>query len=75
MKFFILFEIYKNLLIIVFGIDRKNCFFCFYNIILLLNKFLVWMVMDVVLNDILNIMSRVDISVVVEKCGFLEELY
>lgn len=31
--------------------------------------------MDVVLNDILNIMSRVDISVVVEKCGFLEELY
>lgn len=74
-KFLIPLEIHKNLLTIAPGTDRKNRLLCFHNTTLPSNKLLVWTVMDAVSNDISNIMSRVDISVAVEKCGFLEEPY
>lgn len=42
---------------------------------LLLNKYLVWMVMDIILDDIIDVMCRVNIIVVVEKLEFYELLF
>lgn len=41
---------------------------------LLLNKYLVWMVMDIILDNILDVMCRVNIIVVVEELEFYELL-
>lgn len=42
---------------------------------LLLNKYLVWMVMDIILDNILDVMCRVNIIVVVEELEFYELLF
>lgn len=42
---------------------------------LLLNKYLVWMVMDIILDNILDVMCRVIIIVVVEELEFYELLF
>lgn len=42
---------------------------------LLLNKYLFWMVMDIILDNILDVMCRVNIIVVVEELEFYELLF
>lgn len=66
-------KIHNNLLIIAPQKERKNRLLCFHDTTLPSNTLLVWTVMDAISNDLSKIMSRANISVAVEKCGFLEE--
>lgn len=56
-------------------LENKSWFFCFCDVILLLNEFLVWIVMGIIFKDIIDIMSEVDKRVVKFSFGFLLILF
>lgn len=56
-----LYDSYYVLFILIFKFDKMGLFFCFCEIMLFLNDNLVWMVMGVVLEDLINIMCKEDV--------------